>query len=177
MCAVADASLVLEPKPAAVGEARRWLSQQLAEWELHGVDYDLSVVASELVTNAVLHARTPFTLRLSYDKGAVRIEVEDSNPQLPVQRHRSPRATTGRGLVLVEALSSSWGCQRAGEGKIVWAEFSEVDAFAAGGELTRLRPSTGSGRRGGGGAGGGHGETALRADARSWRVIQGERAS
>jgi anti-sigma regulatory factor (Ser/Thr protein kinase) len=135
---VAAASIVLEPRPASVGEARRWLAEQLASWGLYGLDYDVSVVLSELVTNAVLHGRTEFTVRVSFEDDSVRLEVEDGNPHEPVTRHRSARATTGRGLVLVEALSSAWGCVRTETGKTIWARFDDVEAFS-GGEVTELR--------------------------------------
>lgn len=148
-----DVSTVLPARPASVGAARRWLADTLASWDLLGVDYDISVVLSELVTNAVLHAGTDLTVRASYEDGAVHLEVEDSSPALPIARSRSPSATTGRGLLLVEALTSSWGCQRIGTGKVVWAEFNDVDSFLGGGEIARLRTGfSGGGRRAGDGA-------------------------
>lgn len=125
MSNVDSAEITLDPHPTSVGRARRWLSQQLEQWELEDLDYDMSVVMSELVTNAVLHARTPITVRVSRG-AAIRLEVCDSSPVLPNIRGHGSQTTTGRGLHLVSALASAWGSEPRAEGKVVWAEFSEA---------------------------------------------------
>lgn len=151
MNAVNSAEVILDPEPASVGRARRWLSAQLEEWGLEDLDYDLNVVMSELVTNSVLHARTPITLRVI--RGAsVRLEIEDTSPVMPSLRTHGATNTTGRGLHLVSALAASWGCSPLPGGKVVWAEFpnppgrnsatSGEEEPAAGGRLKSLsRPA------------------------------------
>ncbi|MHB1988499.1 MAG: ATP-binding protein [Acidimicrobiales bacterium] len=121
-----SAETTLDPHPASVGRARRWLSHQLEAWGLEDLDYDTSVVLSELVTNAVLHARTAIELRASHDR-VLRIEVFDSSEMMPAPRLHGASSTTGRGLHLVAALATSWGCEPQGSGKTVWAEFADVD--------------------------------------------------
>lgn len=138
MVEVDSAEVTLDPDPTSVGRARRWLSRQLEEWGLEDLDYDASVVLSELVTNSILHARTPVTLRVTRSR-ALRLEVFDSSPILPTLRGAGAETTTGRGLHLVGALASAWGSEPRQGGKVVWAEFSE--AGGAGGR---------SGRSGGG---------------------------
>ena len=77
---------------------------------------------SELATNAVRHARTPFEMAVTYDGDVVRVEVEDGGPGLPHRVFADPRATSGRGLALVATLSRGWGIQREGRSKVVWFE-------------------------------------------------------
>jgi anti-sigma regulatory factor (Ser/Thr protein kinase) len=125
MTDVRSAEIMLDPHPSSVGRARRWLSRELEEWGLEDFDYDASVVLSELVTNAVLHARSEIELRLVYDD-VLRLEVCDASDTMPVPRGHASSTTTGRGLHLVAALASSWGYEPRGAGKCVWAEFAEV---------------------------------------------------
>ncbi|HET6875093.1 MAG TPA: ATP-binding protein [Acidimicrobiales bacterium] len=84
---------------------------------------DAVLVATELVTNAVLHGSPPVELRVRRNGPRVRIEVEDASASQPVRALGDPGAMTGRGLAVVEALSSSWGVDPlASGGKVVWAE-------------------------------------------------------
>lgn len=102
-----------------------------------GVSADLAVLLiSELATNAVLHARTDFVVSLSIEERSVRVEVQDANERPPVIGHTPAESTSGRGLHLVQSLSSSWGVEGRPEGKIVWFEvptdaFVHEDAFAS----------------------------------------------
>src|SRR5690242_12551251 len=79
------------PVPGAVSAVRRRTAAVLADWSVcpHLVE-DALLVVSELVTNALLHARPPAVLRLSWVQGeggrALRIEVTDAGPALPVSR-------------------------------------------------------------------------------------------
>ncbi|MFD4398752.1 ATP-binding protein [Kitasatospora sp. NPDC058478] len=86
------------------------------------------LVLSELVTNAVVHARVPkgrrIAVRFEGVRGHLRIEVHDTSSEKPViRRFTGPDKLSGRGLCLVEALSLEWGCapRPEGIGKIVWA--------------------------------------------------------
>ncbi|MFD8786675.1 ATP-binding protein [Kitasatospora sp. NPDC059599] len=86
------------------------------------------VVLSELVTNAVVHARVPkgrrIAVRFELVSGHLRIEVHDASGERPViRRSAGPDDDSGRGLCLVEALSVEWGWmpRPEGIGKIVWA--------------------------------------------------------
>ncbi len=123
MNVVRSAEIQLDPHPASVGRARRWLSRQLEAWDLEDLDYDTSVVVSELVTNAVLHAHTRVTVTATYDR-SLRLEVSDSASAMPIPRG-SPSSTTGRGLHLVAALATAWGYETQATGKVVWAEFAD----------------------------------------------------
>jgi anti-sigma regulatory factor (Ser/Thr protein kinase) len=122
------ANLDLPPEATSVGAARHWLSEQLADWSSTGLE-SVVLVLSELVTNAILHARTTVQVFLQRDGNVARLEVTDKGSALPVAKEYGATAYTGRGLHLVETLSRDWGVQTAVGAKIVWAEV--VDASPA----------------------------------------------
>ncbi|GAA2125388.1 hypothetical protein GCM10009759_77440 [Kitasatospora saccharophila] len=104
------------------------MRDQLCEWgwgpDSPAVD-DLAMIASELVTNVVLHAAVPgknVVVRLHRTEGCCRIEVLDGRPDLMPQTALLPREEGGRGLLLVRSLSAAMGVERSGGDKIVWAE-------------------------------------------------------
>jgi anti-sigma regulatory factor (Ser/Thr protein kinase) len=86
------------------------------------VDDAIPLVVSELVTNAVLHAGSSARVEVRVGNDCVRIEVHDSTSDLPTVRDPGPYTVTGRGLVLVEALSDRWGADPTDGGKVVWFE-------------------------------------------------------
>ncbi len=73
-------------------------------------------------TNAILHAGTPRAASIRYLGSVVRIEIDDQSSVLPSLRTADDRG--GRGLALVEAVSSSWGAHLRPEGKRVWCEIA-----------------------------------------------------
>ncbi|MGI8685790.1 MAG: ATP-binding protein [Acidimicrobiales bacterium] len=87
------------------------------------------VLTSELVTNAVLHARTSVDVRVELEDGLIRVEVADGDPRLPAPMSHAPDALGGRGLFLVEQLASAWGTDLCNGGKVVWFTLS-TDAVA-----------------------------------------------
>ncbi|MFE6128566.1 ATP-binding protein [Streptomyces sp. NPDC056437] len=110
--------------PASVGGARSELSKALANWCLNAVEDAALVVLSELVTNAVRHARVSpgreIETRYVREANGVRIEVHDAADERPAAR--VPGESGGWGLGLVDELSDRWGVDdRAGVGKSVWA--------------------------------------------------------
>ena len=114
--------LDLESRPDLVRAARQFVRRVLANWELQEFCDDAVLVASELVSNGVLHARTALRLTVASEEGGtVRIEVYDENPRMPTPAGTPLHATSGRGLLSVAALASSWGTEDRGDGKAVWA--------------------------------------------------------
>jgi hypothetical protein len=95
------------------------------------------LVVSELATNAVLHARSGFTVVLQLEaSGSLRIEVLDGSARLPLHRTATPGAATGRGLAIVQGLVSAWGAEPLDKGKRVWVQLdhptsSSREAFGA----------------------------------------------
>lgn len=83
---------------------------------------DAQLIVSELASNAVLHAGSPFTVSIRDEGPMLRISVQDSSARPPVMRDAEPTALSGRGLFLVDAVASNWGVDPEPDGKTVWAE-------------------------------------------------------
>ena len=120
-----EATLALRPVPASAATARQFVDTTLGGWGCDGFVDASRLLVSELVTNAVLHARTEFTLVLRLIRGGVRVEVHDGSQAVPVVRHYEDEAMTGRGLALVDQLAARWGVEESGAGKVVWFELAE----------------------------------------------------
>jgi anti-sigma regulatory factor (Ser/Thr protein kinase) len=119
--------------------ARRWVADRCAERHLDIDGTDLTLLVSELVSNACVHGAEPIRVRLDVDQVRVRVEVEDGSPMMPEIKRPDGRSTIGRGLLIVESLSSAWGAQRVGAGKVVWAE---VPIRPGSSHVTRRDPVT-----------------------------------
>ncbi len=108
--------------------ARQFAAEALAGWEIGDRDDDVLICVSELVTNALLHGAPPgrgLLLRLRHgDAGTLRIEVHDSGGGHPRNPDPGGEEESGRGLLLVEALSDHWGVTPRHPGKVVWCEFA-----------------------------------------------------
>ncbi len=84
---------------------------------------DVLIVVSELVTNAVLHARTDTRVTAAVHDGCITVAVGDDDPHhAPVVADRGAMAMNGRGVMLVDALASSWGVDLRDDSKVVWFE-------------------------------------------------------
>jgi hypothetical protein len=121
---VDDARARFRAGPDAPFAARRFVAGLLACRPFAGrVDPDdVQLVVSELATNAVVHAGTPFSISVSSDGAVMRIEVSDWSAAPPVMRDGAVGALSGRGLRLVAAVSGNWGVEPGPDGKTVWAE-------------------------------------------------------
>ena len=118
-----EARINLPVHPSSSGKARRFVAGALRSWRMPEMtDGAVELLTSELTTNAVRHARSPFTVVVRYDGERVRIEVDDSSPAAPEPRTPSGEDTGGRGLILVEAMAESWGMAPLPSGKRVWFE-------------------------------------------------------
>ncbi|GAA0342225.1 hypothetical protein GCM10010319_18020 [Streptomyces blastmyceticus] len=112
------------PRPMSVRRARGELSSALANWGLAAVEDAALLVLSELMTNAVVHARVSpgreIETQFLPQPNGVRIQVDDADDTRPQLRDQA--IESGRGLVLVAKLSDRWGVSgRNGVGKSVWA--------------------------------------------------------
>ena len=122
------ATLRLEGDGASAREARRFVAETLAAWGWRDREGDVTLVASELVTNALLHAPgTPPVLVLRGRNGALRVEVVDGSSTIPLTRPPDTgTGMTGRGLHLVDGVADAWGATVLDVGKATWAEFGDI---------------------------------------------------
>jgi anti-sigma regulatory factor (Ser/Thr protein kinase) len=88
------------------------------------------LLVSELVTNAIVHARTEVTVRLAMSGRCVRVEVDDGSSAVPDRRTPRAHHPGGRGLHLLDELADHWGVRARDDGKTVWFEL-EAPATAA----------------------------------------------
>lgn len=127
MAPIADWShetvLAAESKSAAL--ARDFVRLHLVAHDLPDLVEDLRLVVSELATNAVVHAQTPFLVTLSSANGSVLLAIQDESTSGPVRASPDVMDMSGRGLMIVEALSREWGASTDAHGfKSVWASFT-----------------------------------------------------
>jgi anti-sigma regulatory factor (Ser/Thr protein kinase) len=123
--------LPLGAQPFAVSCARGHVRSVCLEWGLPDLADTAELLVSELMTNAVraserLRIRADLAvvpvvgLWLVSDKSSLVIHVWDGNDDMPVRRDAAIDEESGRGLMLVESLSSDWGAYRTATGKVVW---------------------------------------------------------
>jgi anti-sigma regulatory factor (Ser/Thr protein kinase) len=124
---VVERSEVFLRVPEAVGGVRKWLRATFAAWDEHDLIDDASVVASELATNAIRHAQSPFRVtatRITTDDGRmVRLSFDDLSLGHPALNDTEHEQVGGRGVHLVAQLAWRWGVDSTPGGKTVWAEF------------------------------------------------------
>jgi anti-sigma regulatory factor (Ser/Thr protein kinase) len=113
------------PPSSAVPFARDQLIRVMAEWGLVGeAGEPTQLVVTELISNAIDHARAPIQLTVRFPGESVRVEVHDATVEPPRQQPHDPLRVRGRGLQMVDALSSRWGWTNDASGKTVWADVS-----------------------------------------------------
>ena len=110
------------PTPSSVRDARRFVSDVLGSAVDDEVVGRVLLAASELATNAVEHAATPFVVDVELSGEIVRVAVSDASSAQPVVRDAAIHDVGGRGLSLVSKLSTRWGVDDRGHQKTVWCE-------------------------------------------------------
>lgn len=117
--------VTLAPRPDSVRVAREVICSLYATTFL-AADADTALLlVSELVSNAILHARSTIGLTATRTPDGLRVEVTDASTRPPLPRYDVADAATGRGLLLVDQLADSWGFDTPGpDGKTVWFELA-----------------------------------------------------
>ncbi|MEU9469821.1 SpoIIE family protein phosphatase [Streptomyces avermitilis] len=121
---IASGDITTWPLPEgaiAASEARDHVRGQLARWDLDALTMTSELLVSELVGNAIRHAKGPIALRLLRGEKLI-CEVSDSSLTTPRIRHAADTDEGGRGLQLVAALSQRWGTRYTSAGKCIWTE-------------------------------------------------------
>jgi anti-sigma regulatory factor (Ser/Thr protein kinase) len=109
-------------QPESARAARRFVLGVCERRGLASAAPEVELVVAELTANAVVHARSPFSVEIGRDGNTVRIAVCDTSRLGPVRREFNAASTSGRGIAMVEALAQAWGCDLGVDGKQVWAE-------------------------------------------------------
>ena len=121
----------------SVTEARRFVIEALKRWGCGELADTAALLTSEVVTNAVLHARTPVDVLVRRLRDGIAVEVSDGSRVRPRGRRTTPQSTTGRGMALLDQLASTWDVKVRSNGKTVrftlrvgtdpWAGFTSQD--------------------------------------------------
>lgn len=122
----------LAPDTASVRAARRFVDETLQQWRFVDPLGTVSLLVSELVTNAVLHAGSEVEVAIQLHSGRVRVDVADGSAAGMHRRGPSDAGVSGRGIALVEALSDAWGLTARPEGKSVWFEVANRESVGHG---------------------------------------------
>jgi anti-sigma regulatory factor (Ser/Thr protein kinase) len=101
--------LDLPAEPSSVRVARRFVTELLDGWGHKELAETAALLTSELATNVVLHARTPFAVVVTNTREGALVDVLDGSHVSPVVRDHDISAPTGRGLALVAELAKEWG--------------------------------------------------------------------
>jgi hypothetical protein len=117
--AVVVAERGFDQASGSVSAAREFVVETVGNPAL---DDALRLAVSELATNAVIHARSSFRIRVIRLGTAVRVEVYDRSERLPIRNHQRHDAISGRGIGIVEHVSNRWGVMPTDGGKAIWFE-------------------------------------------------------
>jgi len=108
-------------EPAAVPGVRAAVVRRLSEWGLDRAAFTTELVVSELLSNAIRHARGPIRVRLLHDRSLI-CEVSDGSSTSPHLRRAALTDEGGRGLFLIAQLVARWGTRYTDRGKVIWTE-------------------------------------------------------
>ena len=120
----------LAPELQSAGRARRFVDETLRQWDCGDLLDVVTLLVSEAVTNAIVHAGSEVEVSVELRPETVRIEVFDSMTAEPVPRDATDDETSGRGMALIDAMASSWGVEPRPNGKSVWFEVPRLDQAA-----------------------------------------------
>ena len=124
---VRSASEPFPPTLSSPREIRSFVSSTIRHWGFHSLCETAELLVSEVVTNVVVHARTPGLATVTALPAGVRVEVTDGGRDLPETRRPGPTEPEGRGLGIVAALSRRWGIEVSHDAKTVWFELDDLD--------------------------------------------------
>jgi|SRR5215212_3665562 len=115
----------LEASPISAFQARDFVTHHLVDHRLLYLVDPVRLVASELATNALVHAQTAFSVTLEASDQTVLLTVRDNSRTLPTPRAAQAMDLSGRGLEIVGIVSREWGIKEEGPAsKAVWASFT-----------------------------------------------------
>lgn len=114
---------------------REFVRVVATRWGLDMLADELELLVSEVVTNALIHARSGVDVRMRKYDDRLRVDVRDNDPRPPipavilnVEESGNDEAESGRGLFIVDAIASAWGSSPTGRGKTTWFEIAVPSA-------------------------------------------------
>ncbi|MFF4169494.1 SpoIIE family protein phosphatase [Streptomyces sp. NPDC001744] len=122
---------VHQADPQGLSDARAAVGRAVRDWGMAGLADDAELLTGELLVNVLLHTEGGAVLTLEVlpePVRRVRLSVQDRSSAWPRRRTPGEAATSGRGLLLLDALASRWGVEPRGEGKAVWCEIGPAEA-------------------------------------------------
>ena len=132
--------LTLPAEPITAGQARLAVRQALEDAGASHLREVAELLVSELVTNAVVHAGTKVSLRITTEPASIRVEVQDGSSRLPIRRTWTDTAGTGRGMRIIDEHADRWDVHLTDDGKVVWFEIGQLaDAFVLNSSGTDLK--------------------------------------
>ncbi len=137
-----EARVQLSSHPTSAAAARRFVHEALDGWACEDRDAVL-VCTDELVTNAIVHVCSDIDVVVRRQGDTIRVEVHDVSTRPPLRRVGALDAERGRGLQVVEALSSRWGVLPTPAGKAVWCELASAPTSSEVSAASAARPAAG----------------------------------
>ncbi|MEU7134168.1 ATP-binding protein [Streptomyces sp. NPDC046261] len=115
-------TLRIPAQPWMVGVVRNSLRLALGRHGRSDLADTACLLATELVTNGVVHAKSPVTVHLGCRLRTLHVAVHDTGPAVPARRRAGVDEESGRGLALIDSCATAWGVSPAahGGGKAVW---------------------------------------------------------
>ncbi len=129
---LAEHRATLADDTTAPRAARRLVHEAMERWDCEDRLGTVALLTTELVTNAVVHARSVPEVSVVLQRDRIRVDVADQSREMPAPRTAEPGDTSGRGLQLLADLSSAWGVEARPDGKVVWFEVPRLDATDGG---------------------------------------------
>ncbi|HEX6677982.1 MAG TPA: ATP-binding protein [Actinomycetes bacterium] len=121
--------IALAPVATAASRARRFVRRVGSSWAIDELAEAAILLTNELVTNAIVHARTPIDLRLELRGSRLRIAARDQDPRPVRPRAENRQAERSRGLLIVARAARAWGVDdHPGGGKVVWCTLDVPEA-------------------------------------------------
>ncbi|MFD4029613.1 SpoIIE family protein phosphatase [Streptomyces sp. NPDC058637] len=123
--------------PEGLSDSRAIVRQALSDWDMADLADDAVLVTGELLVNVLLHTEGGAVLTLEVlpePVRRIRLSVQDRSSVWPRRRTPGETSTSGRGLLLLDAVAICWGIEPRGEGKAVWCEIGPKPPRADAGE-------------------------------------------
>lgn len=113
-------AVTLPPNDHSPARGRQFVREVLLRIALPDIVDTAVLLASELITNAILHGRSEVELTVEITQAGVKVSAADMNSRLPIMQSADQLALDGRGIAIVNLLASSWGVTATEGGKVVW---------------------------------------------------------